>query len=268
MAAGAEPGADTGADTGAGGGDGEGGAALDGGAPDAAALEAEALAWARAYPFDPPRESYLFVDGEARPLDRLETEGRTPVLAIGSNRAPGQLARKYAGFPPGNAIPVVAARLFDFDVVYSSHFARYGSVPARLWPRPGVTAEVGVMWLTEPQLAHLHGTEGAANYAFGRLSGIRLEVEGTAPLTAIRGYLGKRPPVLRHGEPVALAEISAEGRTGPALAQPEALELARSLLAPLAETDAFVLEILADADLRALRSELLSQAMRRATAGR
>jgi hypothetical protein len=224
---------------------------------------AAALAWARAYPFDPPRRSYLFADGEARPLDRLDTEGRTPVLAVGSNRAPGQLSRKYAGFPPGNAIPVTAARLAGFDVVYSSHFARYGSVPARLWPRPGVTVEVGVMWLTDPQLAHLHGTEGAANYAFGRLSGIRLEAEGAGLLTAIDGYLGKRPPLMLKGEPVALAEIAADGRTGPALTQPEALDLARTVLAPEAETDAFILDLLADADLRALRSELLSQAMRR-----
>jgi hypothetical protein len=236
------------------------GAAGDG--QDAAALKAAALAWARAYPFDPPRRSYRFVDGEMWPLGRLETAGRTPVLALGSNRAPGQLARKYEGFPPGTDIPVVAARLAGFDVVYSSHFARYGSVPARLWPRPGVTVEVGVMWLTGPQLDHLHGTEGAANYAFGRLEGIGLEVEGYGVLEAIDGYLGKRPPLVKDGEPVALAEIEAHGRTGPALSQPEALELARSVLAPEAESDAFILEMLADADLRARRSDDLARVMK------
>ena len=225
--------------------------------------DAAALARARAYPFGPPRHAYLFVDGEMQLLPRLDTNGRTPVLAVGSNRSPDQLARKYADFPPGNQIPVSAARLAEFDVVYSSHFARYGSLPARLWPRPGVTVEVGVLWLTDAQLAHMHTTEGAANYAYGRLSGIRLEVEGTGSMTAINGYLGKRPPVVHEGAPVALAEIAADNRHGPALAQPAALDVARDVLTTNRNSDAFLLELLADAELRALRSELLSQEMRR-----
>ena len=224
---------------------------------------AAALAWAKAYPFDPPRHTYLFVDGEMRPLERPDTDGRTPLLAVGSNRAPRQLARKYAGFPLGNEIPVSVAWLADFDVVYSSHFAGYGSLPARLWPRSGVTVEVGVLWLTDEQLAHMHTTEGGANYAYGRLSGIRLEVDGAGPMAAIHGYLGKRPPLVRSGEPLALAEIAAQNRSGPVLTQQAALDFACGVLAPDRDTEILLLELLADAELRALRSELLALEMLR-----
>jgi hypothetical protein len=80
-------------------------------------------------------------------------------------------------------------------------------------------------------------------------------------LEAIDGYLGKRPPLVKDGEPAALTEIMAEGRTGPALSQPEALNHARDLLAPGMTTDAFILEMLADADLRARRSDDLTGVM-------
>ena len=53
----------------------------------------------------------------------------TPVLAIGSNAAPQQLARKFPAerFPGGVLIPVVRAVLQGFDVVYAPLLASYGS---------------------------------------------------------------------------------------------------------------------------------------------
>lgn len=53
-----------------------------------------------------------------------------PVLAIGSNGSPQQLARKFPAsrFPDGVLIPVVRAVLEDFDVVYAPLLAAYGAV--------------------------------------------------------------------------------------------------------------------------------------------
>jgi len=50
-----------------------------------------------------------------------------PVLAVGSNGSPQQLARKFppAKFPNGVLIPVVRAVLEDFDVVYAPLLAAY-----------------------------------------------------------------------------------------------------------------------------------------------
>lgn len=53
----------------------------------------------------------------------------TPVLAIGSNAGPSQLARKFPAdlFPHGVLIPALRAVLPDFDVVYAPLVSSYGS---------------------------------------------------------------------------------------------------------------------------------------------
>lgn len=53
----------------------------------------------------------------------------TPVLAVGSNAAPVQLARKFppSTFPDGVVIPVLRCVLPDFDVVYAPLISSYGS---------------------------------------------------------------------------------------------------------------------------------------------
>lgn len=53
----------------------------------------------------------------------------TPVLAVGSNAAPVQLARKFpkSMFPDGVVIPVLRCVLPDFDVVYAPLISSYGS---------------------------------------------------------------------------------------------------------------------------------------------
>ena len=56
-------------------------------------------------------------------------EKLTPVLAVGSNAAPAQLARKFPAelFPNGVVIPVLRCVLPDFDVVYAPLISSYGS---------------------------------------------------------------------------------------------------------------------------------------------
>ena len=82
---------------------------------------------AKAYPFYIPPFSYVLTDGKymaldiALPLFQL-TDGRTPVIASGSNRSPEQLARKFKDNPTESVI-VTKAALYDFDCVYSAHFA-------------------------------------------------------------------------------------------------------------------------------------------------
>ena len=63
--------------------------------------------------------------------------GFTPVLAIGSNAAPSQLARKYGGGEPAGpamdvAVPCVRLGLYGHDVVYCPLLSSYGSIPATL----------------------------------------------------------------------------------------------------------------------------------------
>ena len=61
--------------------------------------------------------------------DLSREEPLTPVLAVGSNAAPDQLARKFPEelFPEGVVIPVLRCVLPDFDVVYAPLISSYGS---------------------------------------------------------------------------------------------------------------------------------------------
>ncbi|MGP1394520.1 MAG: gamma-glutamylcyclotransferase family protein [Inquilinaceae bacterium] len=207
-----------------------------------AAADMARLALAKTYPYNPPRRSFLYYDGVARPLDRPDVEDRVPVLAYGSNAAPAQLARKYSGWPAGTAIPVTRARLSGFDIVHSAHFSRYGALPAMLWPAPGVTVQIAVLWLSPAQLARLHETEGALNYRYRRLDGLDLGVEGIGALTSVHAYVGLHGPVARGGAVLALAAIPARGRRLPAFHQADALAVARDVLAPGAPLDPFIVQ--------------------------
>lgn len=217
------------------------------------------LAIAKGYPYRIPAESFLYVDGAARPLDELPTRDRTAVIAYGSNRSPEQLARKFRGWPPGTVIPVARARLAGFDVVYSSHFTRYGAMPAMLRAAPGVTVDVSVVWLTAAQLARMHETEGTENYAYARLDGVRLEIEGHGRLDHVHCYQGRRGAFAPAGAAIPLAAVAAQGRSAEPLHQAEVLARARDLLAPDLDLDEFVLAIVGDAGVRAARTAALAR---------
>lgn len=218
------------------------------------------LALAKTYPYDPPRRSFLYRDGTARPLDRPDVEDRVPVLAYGSNAAPAQLARKYSGWPPGTTIPVIRARLSGFDIVHSAHFSRYGALPAMLWPAPGVTVDVAVLWLSPAQLGRLHETEGALNYRYTRLDGLDLRVEGIGALMSVHAYVGRHGAIARDGVALALAAILAQGRRLPALHQADALAIARDVLAPGAPLDPFIVQTMVCPVTRTQRTARLNAA--------
>jgi hypothetical protein len=221
------------------------------------------IALATGYPYEFPACSYLFADHARHPLpDALlaELAGRVPIIACGSNRAPEQLARKYQYWPLPLRIPVLCAKLANFDVVYSAHFTRYGAIPATLHPCPGATTDVAVQWLTPAELERMDATEGIGiNYDRHHLTGIDLEIEGFGTIHTAETYLSRRGPLIHQGTPIGLAAISCANRAWPALDQRGVLELARLLLAPDATLDNFVRAIVTDAEYRAQQTALLAK---------
>jgi hypothetical protein len=221
------------------------------------------IALATGYPYEFPACSYLFADHTRHPLpdDLLaELTDRIPVIACGSNRAPEQLARKFQDWPLLLRIPVLCAKLFDFDVVYSAHFTRYGAIPATLHPCPGTTAEVAVQWLTPAELDRMDATEGIGiNYDRRHLTGIRLEIEGFGTIHTAETYLSRRGPLIHQDTPVALRAIPCANRVWPALDQHGMLDLTRWRLAPDATLDGFIHAIVTDAEYRARQTELLAK---------
>jgi hypothetical protein len=208
------------------------------------------LALAKGYPYAAPRISFLFRDGEVRPLDEADFSARTPVLAHGSNRAPEQLRRKFGG-RPGAEVPVTYLRLSDYDVVYSAHVTRYGAVASTLVHVPGCRVRVALTWLTDDQLRRMHETEGAS-YPFGRLRGIGMEVEAGPPVPAGVGlYVSRHGCIAESGRPIGLAAVEAENRPHAAVAQEGILRLVCERSGSGSDLDSHILATVADADFRA-----------------
>ena len=109
------------------------------------------LSRARDYPYDFPRLSYTYCNGETIAFESGHTEGRVPVLAIGSNQSPIRLKQKY-GHLENQMIPVQRASLTDFDIFYCAHVTAYGAIGAMLQHSPGRRVELvkrghtGIRW--------------------------------------------------------------------------------------------------------------------------
>ena len=203
--------------------------------------DAGLLALAKSYPFDAPAHSYLFAGGEVRPLGEAGAVDRVPVIAHGSNRSPDQLRRKF-----GDAaeIPVTIGWLADHDVVYSAHITQYGAVASTLQHAPDARVRISITWLAPAQLERMHETEGPSNYAYGRLTGIELDLERgpAARLAEAWVYMGRNGCLDLDGGPVGIAAVEAQGRAHHARRQEEALELVRARHRPDLPLDAMILE--------------------------
>ncbi|MEO1192203.1 MAG: hypothetical protein AAFY02_10630 [Pseudomonadota bacterium] len=179
----------------------------------------ERLALALDYPYDAPAGSYHLNRGEVDPLDSAEaahlTEGRTAVLAHGSNRAPAHLLRKFG---PEASLPVTYGWLSGYDVVFGAHVARYGAITATLASAPGCRVRLAATWLTSEQLALMHESE-RMNYTYGRLPAAAFAAEVGPEPEELTLYAGNQGALLLDGQPVGLAALEAQGRPHPALTQ-------------------------------------------------
>ena len=210
---------------------------------------------AEGYPFDVPDSSYRFSDGVVCEVDS-DIDGRTPVLALGSNAAPAQLARKFGA--EGGSINVSRAILKDYAVVYSAHYSTYGSLPATLSASEGATTYVFVTWLDDQQLERMHESEAlGVNYDFEVLQDIEVDVEGHGVLGEAAAYVSRSGPLYLRGQPIRLAEVATTNCPIPALIQPAMLRCAHKQLAPELDYSHFMGLIVENREFRKYSSELL-----------
>lgn len=204
---------------------------------------------ARGYPYAIPEASYVWRGGEVAAFDPALRKNRTPVLAIGSNQSPPQLTRKFGN---EGEIPVQRARLRDFDIYYSAHITRYGSVPAMLQHAPGAEVTLSVNWLDGRQLDIMHGTElSAANYQYAVIEDIGLTLDCGTDLDFVHLYVGVHGHLMHDGDAIALSAMPAKGRRPKALTTAEVLEVVRERFSPGSGRDEFVLELVEDPEFRA-----------------
>ncbi len=224
-------------------------------------MQEDPLTRAKTYPYPIPSTSFIFDNGETTAIEADERltglADRTPVLAVGSNQSPVQLSRKFSGRDWG-PIPVVRIALHNYDSVYSPHVASYGSIAATLQEVAGVRVSLFVTWLDEVQLTRMHETEvSGANYSYGLLSDLHIEVEAGPPVEAVHIYKSTRGTLCDDHGPIPLLEVRAEGRSRRAMSQLEVQEHIRDVLNPGMETDDFIRTSINDADLRQVRSDQL-----------
>jgi len=190
---------------------------------------AQELLRAFLYPYPAPDHDFVFRGGEVIPMSDGEigplASGRTPILAVGSNRAPLQLSRKFTHQNLSDEIPVTHGWMMHHDIVYSTHLTGYGSVPATLAPSPGTRVRVSVTWLTPQQLAHMHVTESVpAHYSYQQLQGRDLELDCGVRPDHIGIYQSVRGHVFERGAVYALSAIEARDRRFKSLEQWEMIE--------------------------------------------
>ena len=210
------------------------------------------------YPYAALPGSYLFADGGAqayRPPSAMP-ERRIPIIGYGSNRSPEQLARKYP--ETGQRIPVEAAWLDGFDVVYSARIGGYCAIPATVAPCPGCRLPVVLTWLSFDQLPAMHASEGVGvAYDFGLLEVPVLgEHSGLLPRAFI--YVNRTGAYAPDGEPLAFSEIQSEGRRWQSIGQRDIQQSLAGLMQDGAAPEAFVQANLADKDLRLARSRQMA----------
>ena len=104
-----------------------------------------------------------YLAGKSWPLrSPPDTDGRIPLLAVGSNGYPRQLHDKLAGTQADlQGIPIVPTILRDFDVAYCPIRSRKGYIPVTLCERPGATCLTWLQWLTPAQLNIISASEGS-----------------------------------------------------------------------------------------------------------
>ncbi|MEV5749363.1 hypothetical protein AB0L00_16220 [Actinoallomurus sp. NPDC052308] len=98
------------------------------------------------------------LDEALRACGRPVMADRRPVLAVGSNASPAQIARKLAG-RTRPVVPMTYAHVSGLTAGASAHVSRPGYVPAVPVLAPGASTELVVLWLDDEQLTAVDRTE-------------------------------------------------------------------------------------------------------------
>ena len=90
---------------------------------------------------------------------QVVTGGRHPVLAVGSNAAPGQVAHKLSRMGLPLDVPMVPVQVQGVGIGCSGHISPAGYVAATPYAAQGLESRMVVAWLTPEQLAAVDDTE-------------------------------------------------------------------------------------------------------------
>ena len=183
------------------------------------------------YPYQAPDGGFVLSNGRVLRLDQallnqLDDDqnrgilaGRTPVLSVGSNRAPLQLLRKFG---LDALVPVTPARLHDCDITHAAILGYYAAVPCTAFPSSGTVVDLSVAWLDNNQLVQMHQTEGiGVAYDFVSMETVEHQFDVRPGL--VFGYAACAGALdCGDDKPAGLDAILAQGRKFKTLNQAEA----------------------------------------------
>jgi hypothetical protein len=178
----------------------------------------------------------VHIDNDVEELNELlEREGltaladRTPVLAIGSNRAPRSLRDRLTTIPDPTpddlVVPVFDTQVQGLDVVYGARPTTNGSYPAMLYGdevTAGTILEVGIAFFNDRQLARVDATEGVV---YKRIVLPGCEVHIGDKVVPVQFYSANQAVFWAEDGPRAVSAVKAEGRTIRTMSQLEFSEL-------------------------------------------
>ncbi len=248
--------------------------------------DADKIRFALSYPFAQASGSFVYADGQVHSLTAFDVEDwpaarvlgdrddmdlmdvlgpshyadltlpRAPVLAVGSNASPEQLARKYAG--TRDVIPTVRVRVADHAIVYAAHVTGYGSIPATLHHCPGATAFAYVNYLTDAQRARMDATETLGkHYAFTVLHTADIRLENDDRVEDVAAYIAIQGVIARNGMAVPLKEIDQRTPKMDPLDQIRVESYLRDHLEPNMPLEDYILAQVRDRAVRVAREEAM-----------
>jgi hypothetical protein len=140
-----------------------------------------------------------------RDLGAERLGARHRVIAVGSNAAPSQLRRKFAGQGAHPVIPLTMAEVHGIAPGVSAHISRNGYVPATPITAPGEITPLFVLWLDDRQLEILDVTEPNYDRCSLPESSFPVRLVSGVPLPACQVYRGKHGCLVdASGTPVRL----------------------------------------------------------------
>ncbi len=117
---------------------------------------------------------------------------RSPVLAVGSNAAPGQLAYKYHGYAHHNIIPITHVMTSKLAAAHSAHVGRAGYIPfIPIFSDGAGRTRLNVLWLDDEQLRRMDDTEQNYTRVTIASSAVRTQLDSGLPLELFDLYRGR-----------------------------------------------------------------------------
>ncbi len=169
---------------------------------------------------------------------------RYPVVAVGSNAAPGQLAHKFRSSWESTVIPMTAVYVTGIGVGYSAHVNRAGYMPytpCRTLPNG---RHLVVLWLDSEQLTRVNETEPNYHPATITDDHFRAVLDSREPLNSYVIYRSRWGVFRSHADRQPLSAASQESVFAALACQewfrrlvPEASDGPRAAIAALAADD-------------------------------